>query len=117
MAAAFGSSGRAAAAAFWAAASLVALIGQACVQRPQPVQSSAEICRMNFWPLKAPALTSAERKPAGAASRAAGSATLARMAACGQTAVQLRHWMQASGFHAGTEVAMLRFSHCVVETG
>ena len=40
-----------------------------------------------------------------------------RMAACGQTAVHLPHWMQRVGSHSGRSRARLRFSYWEVPFG
>src|SRR5262249_49798564 len=53
----------------------------------------------------------------GALARAAGSYTLARMVACGQTNAHWLHWMQIFRSHTGMSIAMLRFSHFAVATG
>jgi hypothetical protein len=39
------------------------------------------------------------------------------MTLCGQTKLQLPHWMQISGSHTGTNIEMLRFSQRVVAVG
>ena len=39
------------------------------------------------------------------------------MTPCGQTKLQLPHWMQISGSQTGTNCEMLRFSHFVVPLG
>jgi hypothetical protein len=39
------------------------------------------------------------------------------MTPCGQTMLQLPHWMQISGSQIGTKLEMLRFSHWVVALG
>ena len=53
-------------------------------------------------------------KAAGAPFRLAGSYTLARMVACGQTIAHLLHWMQSASSQTGISRAMFRFSHCAV---
>ena len=39
------------------------------------------------------------------------------MTLCGQTKLQLPHWMHRSGSHSATSSEMLRFSYAVVPLG
>jgi pyruvate-ferredoxin/flavodoxin oxidoreductase len=62
-------------------------------------------------------LRGAEWKPAGASSRRAGSYWRERITLCGQTKLQLPHWMQSSSSQAATSSEMLRFSYAAVPPG
>jgi len=70
-------------------------------------------------PARSLALKVAQSKVAGLVSldSIAGSTTLGRIAACGQTSEHLLHWMQRSWSQIGTSRAMPRFSYCVVAVG
>src|SRR5512139_866156 len=96
------------------AALLLSLAGQTSTHRLQPVQSSTAT-----WSAYTASGSSFQRalsvlKVGGASLSSAGSKTLARMTACGQTITHLPHWMHRSGSHTGTSSAMLRFSYWVV---
>ena len=91
--------------------------GHTSTQRRQPVQSSTDTWMVKDWPAKDGSRAGAWRKPSGAAARAAGSLTLARITAWGQTITHLPHWMQRSLSQRGTSAAMLRFSQRAVPVG
>src|SRR5438067_11858558 len=98
-------------------ASALFLAGQTSTHRAHPVQSSAAT-----WSVKLEHLNSGTRAPvllklSGALARAAGSCTLARMAACGQMATHLRHWMHMASSQTGISRARLRFSYWAVAVG
>ncbi len=91
--------------------------GQTSTHKLQPVQSSGATCNTYFWPRISRDFTSSDCSASGAASRASGDTTFARMAECGQAATQWLHWVQSSGFQMGISSAILRFSQRVVPSG
>ena len=56
-------------------------------------------------------------KLSGAPASAAASTYLVRMTLCGQTKLQLPHWMHVSGSHSATNSEIRRFSYVVVPLG
>src|SRR5512141_1548947 len=97
--------------------SFLSWAGQMTTHREQPVQSSGATWIVYFQSLKSIPRNVSARKPAGAPSRKAGSYTLARIAAWGQTRTHLLHWMQSDGSHTGISSAMFRFSYLLVPDG
>jgi hypothetical protein len=63
------------------------------------------------------ALSGAEEKPSGAPFRWDCPYSRERMTLCGQTKLQLPHWMHDSESQDATSSEMLRFSYCVVPLG
>src|SRR5512143_639207 len=95
----------------------LSLAGQIITQRLQPVQSSGATWSEYFLPLNSRPRKSVDLNVAGASLSAAGSYTLARIAACGQTNAHLLHWMQIFSSQTGMSRAMARFSHWAVALG
>ena len=62
-------------------------------------------------------MSGADRKPSGAPSKRDCSYWRERITLCGQTKLQLPHWMHSSESQAATNSEMLRFSYCVVPLG
>src|SRR5512143_1273667 len=95
----------------------LSLAGQIITHRVQPVQSSGATWTVYFWPLNSRPRKSVDLNVAGAPASAAGSYTMTRMAACGQTNAHLLHWMQILSSQTGMSRAIARFSHCAVALG
>ena len=62
-------------------------------------------------------MSGADRKPSGAPFNRDCSYWRERITLCGQTKLQLPHWMHSSESQAATISEMLRFSYCVVPLG
>ena len=82
--------------------------GQISAQLPQPRQSICEtdiVKNISFAPRAGFACV-----PSGAFAFSSAVIRIGRIAACGQTNEHWLHWMQRSGCHSGTSMAMPRFS-------
>ena len=63
------------------------------------------------------AFSGAEANDSGAPFSLSWLNSLDRMTLCGQTKLQLPHWMQESGSHTATSSEMFRFSYAAVPVG
>src|SRR5512137_2954578 len=97
--------------------SVLFLAGQTWTHKVQPVQSSGATCKVYLRSENSFQRAAVLLNVAGASFKYAGSYTLARMTACGQTNTHLPHWMQTFSSQAVISSAMLRFSHWAVPVG
>src|SRR4030042_5322380 len=93
------------------------LAGHTWAQLPQPVQSSGLIWTRYLRPLSSLPLASAVINAFGASLRSSLSASTGLLTAWGHTNEHWLHWMQFSGIHSGTLIAIPLFSYLVVAGG